>query len=114
MLGPADLVPETRVDLEVKLGDVTMDLAMELEQLAPFGAGNPTPVLAASRALVVGARTVGRTGDHLKLTLRCPDTDVVHEAIGFGGGPVGIRAAGHRGASCLRHTPVRVAGAEAG
>lgn len=86
ILGPADLVPETRVDLEVRLGDVTEELALELEQLAPFGAGNPTPVLAASRALVVGARAVGRTGDHLKLTLRCPETDAVHEAIGFGGG----------------------------
>ena len=54
--GPADLVPETRVDLEVRLGDVTEQLALELEQLAPFGPLNPTPVLAAPRALVVGAR----------------------------------------------------------
>lgn len=85
-LGPADLVPETRVDLEVRLGDVDEQLVRELEQLAPFGAGNPTPVLAAPRALIVGARAVGRTGDHLKLTLRCPDTQAVYEAIGFGGG----------------------------
>src|SRR5690606_29614994 len=67
VLGPADLVPETRVDLEVALGDVTEQLARELEQLAPFGAGNPTPVLAVPKALVVGARAVGGDGDHLKL-----------------------------------------------
>src|SRR5690606_4074961 len=88
LLGPADLVPETRVDLEVRLGDVTEQLALELEQLAPFGPLNPTPVLAAPRALVVGARAVGQAGNHLKLTLRCPDSDTVHEAIGFGGGPL--------------------------
>lgn len=87
-LGPADLVPETRVDVELSLGDVTDNLALELERLAPFGAGNPTPVLAAPRALVVGARTVGREGEHLKLTLRCPASESVHEAIGFGGGPL--------------------------
>ena len=86
VLGPADLVPETRVDLEVALGDVTEQLARELEQLAPFGAGNPTPVLAVPKALVVGARAVGGDGDHLKLTLRCPEAHTVHEAIGFGGG----------------------------
>lgn len=86
VLGPADLVPETRIDLEVRLGDVDEQLTRELERLAPFGAGNPTPILATPRALVVGARAVGRGGEHLKLTLRCPATGTVYEAIGFGGG----------------------------
>ncbi|MFS8628295.1 MAG: single-stranded-DNA-specific exonuclease RecJ [Limnochordales bacterium] len=86
VLGPADLVPETRIDLEVRLGDVNEQLVLELERLAPFGAGNPTPLLAAPRALILGARTVGRDGEHLKLTLRCPETEAVYEAIGFGAG----------------------------
>lgn len=86
VLTPSDLVPQTRVDLSLQLGDVTEQLGRELEQLAPFGAGNPTPVLSATDAIVVGARTVGKEGDHLKLTLKCAETDTVHDAMAFGGG----------------------------
>lgn len=86
VLSPEDLVPQTRVDVQLPLGDVTEQLGRELDQLAPFGAGNPTPVLAAESVLVVGARTVGKESDHLKLTLKCAQTDTVHDAMGFGGG----------------------------
>lgn len=86
VLAPEDLVPRTRVDGEVRLDDVTEVLAQELEQLGPFGMGNPTPVLAARDALVIGARTVGKQSDHLKLTLKDEATDAVHEAMAFGSG----------------------------
>ncbi len=88
LLGPADLLPQVQVDLEVALGDVDERFVRELEGLAPFGPGNPTPVLAARAVRVVGARTVGGSGNHLKLSLRCPQTGQVQEAIGFGGGPL--------------------------
>lgn len=86
VLGPADLLPRIRVDLEVSLGQVDEGLVRELDALAPFGAGNPTPVLAARGVRLLGTRTVGADGGHLKLSLRCPDTGQVHEAIAFGAG----------------------------
>lgn len=87
VLQPSDLVPRTRVDLALSLADVTEGLARELEMLAPFGAGNPTPVLAAEGALVVASRLVGREAEHLKLTLKDPEGDSrVWEAMAFGGG----------------------------
>jgi len=86
VLGPADLLPRVEVDLEVGLDQVDERLVRELDALAPFGPGNPTPVLAARGVRVLGARTVGASGDHLKLTLRCPNSGQVLEAIAFGAG----------------------------
>ncbi len=110
LLGPADLVPETRVDLEVRLGDVTEQLALELEQLAPFGPLNPTPVLAAPRALVVGARR-WRAGR------KPPETHPSLSRLGYRPrghrvrrrSPPGFHSAGQRGAGRVRHPAVGVA-----
>lgn len=86
VLTAADLVPGTRIDIGLSLDEVTEHLAQELEQLAPFGAGNPTPVLAAEDVLVMSARAVGRQSDHLKMTLKDQGSDRVHEAMAFGSG----------------------------
>ncbi|MBO8141440.1 MAG: single-stranded-DNA-specific exonuclease RecJ [Firmicutes bacterium] len=86
ILGPADLLPRVRVDAEVGLDRVTPQLAAELARLAPFGVGNPAPVLAVRRVRVVGVRSVGHDGSHLRLSLQCPRTKAVREAVGFGAG----------------------------
>jgi len=86
VLGPADLLPQMRIDIEVPLGEVTVELVRELEALAPFGVGNPAPLLAASGVRVLVARPVGAGGEHLRLSLRCPETGRVHEAVAFGAG----------------------------
>ncbi|HEX9109668.1 MAG TPA: DHHA1 domain-containing protein, partial [Longimicrobiales bacterium] len=63
-----DLVPELEIDLELPLAQVDAELHRFLRHFGPFGAGNPSPVLA-----VRGARVLGRprvVGDgHLKLEL---------------------------------------------
>jgi single-stranded-DNA-specific exonuclease len=63
-----DLVPELEIDLELPLAQVDAEVHRFLRHFGPFGAGNPSPVLA-----VRGARIVGRprvVGDgHLKLEL---------------------------------------------
>ena len=43
VLTPQDLEPVLRVDAEVSLSEVDWGLFQELEQLQPFGFGNPTP-----------------------------------------------------------------------
>lgn len=57
------------VDGYVPLSDLSLDLVAQLERLAPFGPGNP-PLILASRGLVVKRfRTLGRTGEHLRVTV---------------------------------------------
>ncbi|MGE5591312.1 MAG: single-stranded-DNA-specific exonuclease RecJ [Bacillota bacterium] len=62
-----DLLPVLRLDGEVAPQDVTEDLARQLALLAPFGLGNPQPLLALRDVKVAEARRVGRDGSHLKL-----------------------------------------------
>lgn len=65
-LRPEDLVPQIAVDAEVKLSNVTDVLAHELGALAPFGAGNPEPLLAARGLQAVSTRVMG-DGLHLRM-----------------------------------------------
>jgi single-stranded-DNA-specific exonuclease len=67
-LTPADLVPELRADLEVRLADVNDGLEALLRHVEPCGIGNPSPVLVARGVRVVAApRTVGKDGLRLRL-----------------------------------------------
>jgi single-stranded-DNA-specific exonuclease len=66
-LGPEQLTPRLKVDAKASLRDVTLETARLLEQVGPFGAGNPRPVFAAPEVRLVGeARRMGRRGDHLQ------------------------------------------------
>lgn len=62
-----DLLPILRLDGEVRPQDVTEDLARQLALLAPFGLGNPQPMLALRDVKLAEARKVGKEGTHLKL-----------------------------------------------
>jgi len=63
------LRPSLQIDGYLSLGDLTLDLVESLERLAPFGPGNP-PLILVSRGLSLTSHsTVGRTGEHLQLTV---------------------------------------------
>lgn len=79
-LSPEQLVPTLVVDAEVSLSEVTETLARQLAQLAPFGAGNREPVLAARGLRAVSTRVLG-DGRHLRLGVT--DGQGYAEAIGF-------------------------------
>jgi single-stranded-DNA-specific exonuclease len=66
-LGPEDLRPSLRLDASARLADVDRALVDELGRLAPFGAGNPEPVLMLPGVVPVRPHEVG-TG-HLRMTL---------------------------------------------
>jgi single-stranded-DNA-specific exonuclease len=70
VLSPEQLVPELKLECEAGLGQMTAKLVEELTRLGPFGHGNRRPVLACRGVEVTGTRRVGRTGEHLQLTLR--------------------------------------------
>jgi single-stranded-DNA-specific exonuclease len=67
LLGPDDLVPAQRVDLELPLGLVSDELEKLIRYLEPCGPGNPAPVFGVRQARAVGARRVGT--NHLRFTL---------------------------------------------
>ncbi len=79
LLGPDDLAPAQRVDLELPLGLVSDELERLMRHLEPCGPGNPAPVFGVRGARALGARRVGT--HHLRFTL--DDGSGVLPAIGF-------------------------------
>ena len=65
-----ELIPELEIDAEVDLPHLGEDLLEFIEKLEPCGEGNRAPVLMAKNVTVMGKRTVGADGRHLKLTLK--------------------------------------------
>jgi single-stranded-DNA-specific exonuclease len=81
-LGDVDLRPLTFVDAVVPAGALTLELAQELDRLAPFGLGNPEPTLLVASIEATGASTVGE-GKHLRFRVRQQERDG-GSAIAFG------------------------------
>lgn len=79
LLSEEDLLPEIKIDAELSPSDISMDTALEIASLEPFGSGNPRPVF-----LLRGAKVVDRAvmkGRHLRLKILAGKTCL--EAIGF-------------------------------
>lgn len=80
-LRPEDLVGRLRIDAEVAPEELNEQTWQALTALAPFGMGNPEPVLALTRQCahprIIDNKTPGEPG-HLKLTLEsAPAFDVI-------------------------------------
>jgi len=65
-LKPEDLVPKVRFDAEVTPSQISLDLVEQLQSLAPFGQGNPTPTFAIKAAALSDIKTMGADAKHLK------------------------------------------------
>jgi single-stranded-DNA-specific exonuclease len=74
-----DLVPQLSLDAELSPTELNSGLVGFLEQLQPFGMGNPEPVFLIRNLQIISCRTIKET--HLKLRLR--SADAVLDAIGF-------------------------------
>lgn len=68
-LTPEELVPTLHIDAEINATELSEALLNELEQLGPFGIGNPRPQFAIRNAAIVNADSVGG-GSHLKLRVK--------------------------------------------
>jgi single-stranded-DNA-specific exonuclease len=85
VLGDEDLEPVTTIDAVVARGaDLSLDLCAELGRLAPFGLGNPAPILLAPGCRLAELATVG-DGKHLRFRVRREGRDA-GSAIAFGQG----------------------------
>jgi single-stranded-DNA-specific exonuclease len=84
MLTDDDLRPETVVDAVVPASALTLELAQELDRLAPFGLGNPDVTLLVASCEAVAPGVVG-DGKHLRFRVRQHGRDG-GSAIAFGFG----------------------------
>jgi len=83
---PDLLIKEIKIDCEIILKAVNLELFEELEKLEPFGLGNPTPTFLSIGLTVQDMRLVGADGKHLKLLLKDGKTGTIVNAIAFGFG----------------------------
>ena len=77
-----DLRPQIEIDAQAKfheLGGTTYQL---IQQMAPFGQGNPSPVFLSRTVTVYESRPMGSNGQHLKLKLK--QNNILWEAVAFG------------------------------
>ncbi|MBC8332742.1 MAG: single-stranded-DNA-specific exonuclease RecJ [Anaerolineae bacterium] len=61
--------PSLTIDAYLPLGEITLELADDLNRLAPFGAGNPALILATRSVRLVNSTPIGRDKNHLRLVV---------------------------------------------
>ena len=81
-LAGVDLRPRLDIDTEMTLPNLGGDTFQITQQLAPFGRGNPVPVFLSHRVEVIDCRTMGNSGEHLRLKLKQGGTR--WDGVGFG------------------------------
>ena len=84
VLRPQDLVTVERVDALVGGQELGMELAEELQTLAPFGRGNPTVALMIADATYTDVRPMGE-GKHARFTVESHGARARAVAFGTGG-----------------------------
>ncbi len=74
-----DFIPRLQIDAWTGLDQINEDFLSELENLSPFGMGNPEPILAVENLVAMESRLVGN--GHLRLRIK--DGNRIRDAIGF-------------------------------
>lgn len=69
------------IDSIISCEEIELNLPKELEQMAPFGVGNPAPLLMTNRLTIKKVVPLGKEGEHLKLILQS-DNQIL-EALAF-------------------------------
>jgi single-stranded-DNA-specific exonuclease len=80
MLNQKDLIRNLKIDCELPLSIVDLNLFETLQKLSPFGMGNPEPTFVSKNVIIEDVRMIGMDGKHLKMRLNSLD------AIAFGMG----------------------------
>lgn len=75
-----DLVPIIKIDSEISIKDMQINVVKELDMLEPFGEANKMPIFMYRNLKIDSIRALSE-GKHLKLTLK--DDNLIIDAIGF-------------------------------
>jgi len=81
-LDGVDLRPHLNIDAEVALHDLAGDTFQTIQQLTPFGQGNPVPTFLSRGIEVNTCHTIGNNSEHLRLKFK--QGGIVWDGIGFG------------------------------
>ena len=73
-LDAKEAIKEYEHDVNVGLSEVSPALWRDIARLAPFGVGNPKPILHLSRVQVSAVKQFGKEQNHIELSLTCMDT----------------------------------------
>lgn len=76
-----DFIPANPIDLVCRVDDISLDLIEEIQQLAPFGTGNPTPKVAIEEARLANMKQIGTDRNHWKAV--CGGESSQLDIIGF-------------------------------
>lgn len=98
-------VAELQIEAESPLPQLTIQTVNQIERLAPFGAGNPRPLLCATHVhLADTPRTMGGGDRHLALKLK--QQNVRLRSVAFGRGDWADKLAGIDGPIDIAYRPV--------
>lgn len=79
-----DLTPVVKVDRVAKFSEIDFDLIKNLEELEPFGYGNPEPIFRFDDVEVMDVSGMGKMGAHLRFSLR--QSGLIKNGVAFGVG----------------------------
>ena len=77
------LKPLVKIDAQASLGQVNQELYQQLESLQPWGIGNSTPVFWTPNVKIIEQRAIGKTQNHLKLTLQETNSGISIKALAW-------------------------------
>ncbi|MGB9637268.1 MAG: single-stranded-DNA-specific exonuclease RecJ, partial [Microgenomates group bacterium] len=78
---PEEILEKTlKIDLRLPLEKINLQLWQAIQQMSPFGLGNPEPVFV-SKAVIKNFRTVGNEGKHLKIVCQSQKTETNSQPI---------------------------------
>ena len=86
VLGPEPLERTRAADVQVELSDLDFRLVQEIHSLAPFGRGNPSPVLVTKGVSITSVTSLSK--GHLRLRIQDGESVVNAVAWGFQGHPL--------------------------
>jgi len=79
-----DLTPSISIDAYLTLPELSLEAVLEMERLAPFGAGNPPITLALRNVTAIDIASIGKTGEHLQVVIE--DEEGATRRVMFWGG----------------------------
>lgn len=105
------LARSLQIDAYISFSQIDFSLAGQIDRLAPFGPGNPAPLLASSNLTILSERLIGKEQEHRKLIL-ADESNTQQEVIWWNSSelplPTGrfdlayqLRASNYRGAAQL-------------
>ena len=77
-----DLRPKIDIDAETTLSELGGDTYQTIQEMAPFGQGNPVPTFLTKGVEVISSSTMGSDNSHLRMKVK--QEAMVFDTVGFG------------------------------